>query len=418
MTHRHALAIPSWLSSRALCALVLASLSASACHEPRTENIRSADHPALRDAGETTSTAQEASIDGPPGEDEPEAELDAAAPPPAELAQPVLDAALGAAPVPGVDATLPEPQDAAPVLFESHFHIVFREVDLNVDCEMLDVDVSDPAQGLAGYSYLQIGGFSRSTNQAFKVNAPLSAARLRDPSILGGYPILAWSSFTTANTPAAILELSLRLVDSKGGYWVSCGPGSCDLPTPDPAHQHTITEIEEQLASTPGVASFRIRGSYQARVRALDGSGELAEAHGDWSLLVTVPDPGPLACFRGCEDSASGTCVEGRAESACGKAGALCIDCQEAGLVCLEGACRTCRPGATTTASCAGGCGLAPVVCDADGMWGPAGACTLTRPPCGSSCCAADQVCMQCEPPGPATVCSAGPLPFFMCTKI
>jgi hypothetical protein len=172
----------------------------------------------------------------------------------------------------------------------SHFHVELNSANVTIDCTKLD----NSAQVYSS-SLVSVGGASASTSETFQVYLPNGAAALRAPSALGVYPIADGNG----TAPPVAFQIQLIVYDKPtpapdpNPAWISCAPGECGLPTPDPAHYHQITSITEQASSTPGMATFRVSGSFVALVSTpQQGGPATATATGDWSLLVTVPDPG------------------------------------------------------------------------------------------------------------------------------
>ncbi len=173
---------------------------------------------------------------------------------------------------------------------QSHFHVQLNDTNVTVDCTKYD-----NSQQTYSAALISVGAESASTSETFEVYLPNGAAALRDPSALGKYPLA--NGYYTTGEPVAF-ELQLILYDpaapepNTSPPWDSCAPGSCGAPTPDPSHYHQITAITEQASSTPGMATFRVSGSFVALVAKQQAGSATATATGDWSLLVTVPDPG------------------------------------------------------------------------------------------------------------------------------
>lgn len=282
-------------------------------------------------------------------------------------------------------------------IWPSHFHVAIGPVDQTIDCTELDLDATDPASGDVGYGYQELGGESQSTGQTFKVKAPLSAVRLRDASLVTDYPIATFTStrWLASNTPDALFALSLRLVDDQGKLWTSCGPGDCGLATDDTTFRHQIVSIVEESKAS-GKATFRISGTYYALVT---NAGAYTTASGDWSILVTVPDPGPTDCLQGCASSDGKTCLAGNTAAACGTVGQTCQICSGATPLCVQQKCMQCVPGKQQTTSCNNGCGTTTQTCSAQGVWGLPTSCS-GGPSCGNSCCSGTQLCTSC-PSGP-----------------
>jgi hypothetical protein len=172
----------------------------------------------------------------------------------------------------------------------SHFHVSLDSADVTIDCTKLD-QTGAPGNGPSVW----VGGASASTSETFSVLVPNSATTLRDPATLTSYPIIDPGN---VNQLSPIFSIALILYDKPTAQpdpnpeYDSCAAGECGLPTPDPAHSHQITSIVEQSSSTAGQATFRITGTFDALTRVVGPSQQTAEATGDWSLLVTVADPG------------------------------------------------------------------------------------------------------------------------------
>jgi len=107
-----------------------------------------------------------------------------------------------------------------------------------------------------------------------------------------------------------------------------------------------------------------------------DGCGETCQ----------FEDCSPTTCPTGCCD-ATGRCVGGTQDVACGTGGAACASCVSAGQICHEQACET-LPACTAgdTLEC-GNCGTR--ICDANGVYGPCqgeGACAAGDSELGAAC--------------------------------
>jgi hypothetical protein len=292
----------------------------------------------------------------------------------------------------------------------SFFSLTLNGVNLTVDCTMLDIDAIDVDQGLVGLGYADAGGISASTGLGFIVQLPLSAQRLRYSPIQTFYPIQTWTGIQTAGDMAeSTFAFQVRAVDDSGQVWTSCGAGSCGIPSatvghpnPDPAHNHHLDSVVEEATGLPGVAAFRVSGSFSAMMT--NASGSLAPAQGAWSLRLVVPTPGPLDCFYGCVTT-DGTCLAGDSDIVCGNNGARCGNCSSSNYVCADKTCVPCRPGTMGSESCNGGCGSQSYTCDDNGFPGPLSPETCPSLQCyGSTCCA----------PGSCGICTGDSVPSCM----
>jgi hypothetical protein len=176
----------------------------------------------------------------------------------------------------------------------SHMHFNIDGADVNIDCTKLD-STQDPV----GDSLDTVGGTSASTSETFLAWVPANAAALRAPTVVGDYPVVSWNENGPSTPPLpAPFSLTLNLYGVPAAQpdvnqqWFSCGAGQCGLPTPDPTHFQRITSITEQASGTPGMATFRISATFVAEVWKVTDRSTTTTATGDWSLLVTVPDPG------------------------------------------------------------------------------------------------------------------------------
>jgi hypothetical protein len=165
---------------------------------------------------------------------------------------------------------------------------------VTIDCTKLDHRETPYSPAL-----VFVGGTSASTSEAFTVFLPDSAVALRDPSALGDYPVLDARGQYGVDTAPQAFAISMSVFDTPAPYpnpnqkWDSCAAAECGLPDPDPSHYSRITSITEQPASTPGMATFRVSGTFTALVQPIGGSATApTTATGDWSLIVDVNDPG------------------------------------------------------------------------------------------------------------------------------
>lgn len=173
----------------------------------------------------------------------------------------------------------------------SHFYVQFNSTNVTIDCTKYDSN-----QTTYSSSLVTSGGQSQSTSETFGVYLPNSATALRDPAALTRYPIA--NGFLSGSDAPYPFEIQFTLYDppapepNQEPGWDSCAPGSCGTPNPDPDHYHQVTSITEQSSNTPGMATFRVSGSFVALVTKTQGGADTATATGDWSMVVTVPDPG------------------------------------------------------------------------------------------------------------------------------
>jgi hypothetical protein len=153
-------------------------------------------------------------------------------------------------------------------------------------CEEMNVDTTaGTGRSFLGYAFL--GGESRSLGHGFLILAPNSASALRDPSLLRDYPIRPYST-TVSSNDLELFSLALLVHEQPATQWLSCGSKDC----PSQDYVHHIDAITE-LSKAPGKATFRIHGRFKAKMlRQGDAASMPSDYEGDWSLKLTVPDPG------------------------------------------------------------------------------------------------------------------------------